>query len=42
MMQLIVSDLIVTCRHRLNAPAIAGGNQSSHIGWTHPRPRLVL
>ena len=40
-MQLIVADLPVARRHGLDALAIARTDQSRHIGWAHPRSRLV-
>ena len=40
-MQLVVADLSVARSHGLDALAIAGANQSRHIGWAHLSPSLV-
>src|SRR5208282_2365578 len=39
--QLIVADLSVARGHGLDALAIAGADQSRHVGWAHTRSRLV-
>ena len=41
MVKLIIADLASPQRHWLNALTVPWTNQSSDVGWTHLRPRLV-
>ena len=41
MVQLIIVTRRKPLRHRLNALAIAGTDQTRHIKWTHLLPRFV-